>query len=292
MVATEKLIPPLIVILGETASGKSDLAIKLAKKFDGEIIAADSRTIYKGMDIGTAKPSLVDQKNVAHHLIDVTTPNKPLNVSDFKKLTLSAIEDISNRGKLPFLVGGSGLYIDSVIFDFEFRKPGNHKQRDYLNKLSITELQEKLIKLGIDMPANNANPRHLIRSIETNGTSSIKHPLRDNTLIIGLKIDKTILENRIRERIDQMLKDGLINEVEELTLKYDFQTLAFQTPGYKVMREYINGNLSLDDAKERFAHSDMQLAKRQRTWFKRNKSVHWVNQQGQVVDLVTTFLNN
>jgi tRNA dimethylallyltransferase len=292
MVAEDKLTPPLIVILGETASGKSALAIELAKKFDGEIIAADSRTIYKGMDIGTAKPSLVDQKKVPHHLIDVTTPDKPLNVSDFKKLALSAIKDISDRGRLPFLVGGSGLYIDSVIFDFEFRKPGDNKQRDYLNRLSVTELQGELIKLGIDMPSNDTNPRHLIRSIETNGASSIKHPLRDNTLIIGLKVDRTILENRIRERITQMLKDGLIKEVENLAFKYDFQTLAFQTPGYTVMRDYINGDLSLDDAKERFARSDMQLAKRQRTWFKRNKSVHWVNQQGQIVDLVTTFLNN
>src|SRR5688572_25180412 len=160
---------PLIVILGPTASGKSALALGLAKQFGGEIIAADSRTVYRGMDIGTAKPSVEEQRQVRHHLIDVVSPDGPFTVADFQRLAFDAIADIGARAKTPLLVGGSGLYIDAVIYNFSFREPSNGLGRSKLQMLSVDQLQELLEEQGIPLPENKKNPRHLIRALETAG---------------------------------------------------------------------------------------------------------------------------
>lgn len=281
---------PLIAIVGETASGKTALAIALAKRFDGEIVAADSRTVYKGLDIGTAKPTQQEQSGVKHHLIDVVSPDEPFTVADFKRLAQQAIADIHSRGKLPILVGGTGLYIDAVLYDFSFTSPPDPVQRQQLQSLTVQELQDLIKKQDIAMPVNSQNPRHLTRALERGHEASTRRALRPNTLVIGLSIEREALRQKVVQRIDAMVQAGLINEVQDAWQKYG-NVAALHAPAYSAFAPYIRGEISIDQAKTAFAQSDMRLAKRQRTWFKRNKSIHWVSQQAEAVDLATTFLN-
>ncbi|MGF7228538.1 MAG: tRNA (adenosine(37)-N6)-dimethylallyltransferase MiaA [Candidatus Saccharibacteria bacterium] len=281
---------PLIVLVGETASGKTALAIQLAKHFNGEIICADSRTVYKGMDIGTAKPTFAERDGVPHHLLDVVEPGQPFSVADFQRLTCQAIQDISARGHVPFLVGGTGLYIDAILYDFDFRPAPDADERARLQTMSISELHAEITARGITMPHNLQNPRHLTRALETNGVTSSNKALRPNTLIMGLSIDREALRDKLTRRVDAMVAAGFVKEVRNLFEKYDPETIALQAPGYKAFREYIEGHCSLDETKASFVRNDWQLAKRQRTWFKRNKSIHWI-QPEESVAIVTTFLN-
>lgn len=252
--------PKLVVIVGETASGKSALALKLAKLLNGEIIAADSRTVYKGMDIGTAKPTGGEQKQTPHHLIDVIEPNQNFTAADFKNLANQAILEITNKNRLPIMVGGTGLYIDSVLYDYQFSKRGTERDPN--------------------------NPRHLLSSGEDR-----KRGLRENTLIIGLSPQRDELKERVARRVDEMLTAELVEEVRALVKHYGWEAKAFQAPGYRAFTSYLKGELSLNEARELFIKNDLDLAKRQRTWFKRNNSIHWVNNSEEAVDLVTTFLN-
>ncbi len=251
---------PLVVIVGPTASGKTSLAIELAQKFDGEIICADSRTVYKDMDIGTAKPTINERAMVPHHLLDVVSPDEPFTVVDFKKLANRAIADIEARGKLPIMVGGSGLYIDAVLFDYAFAPKGAKRDPE--------------------------NPRHLSKT-----EPQVKQELRPNTLVIGLNPDLDILKQRITQRVDQMVDSGFLDEVQKLLAKYEPGIKALQAPGYKAFQSYLENKISLEDAKALFVRNDYLLARRQRTWFKRNKSIHWLNNREKIVDFVTTFLN-
>jgi tRNA dimethylallyltransferase len=283
-----------LVIVGETASGKSALAIELAERFDGEIIAADSRTVYKGMDIGTAKPSLEERARIPHYCLDLVTPDEPFTVADFKREAERAMEDIAARGKLPVLVGGTGLYIDAILYDFSFRAPGDKSMRAKLADLSVQELQERLLARGIPLPNNPRNPRHLIRALETGGEKPLSRPINENTLVIGLKVEREVLKQRIRDRIGQMVEQGLVEEARRLGERYGWDVPAMQAPGYKAFRGYIEGSIQLEEAKRLFAWADLDLAKRQRTWFRRNKSIHWFDNRGklpEIVDLTTTLLN-
>lgn len=251
---------PLVVIVGETASGKSALAIELAEKFDGEIICADSRTVYKEMDIGTAKPSPSERDRIPHHLLDVVDLDQSFSAADFKRLANQAINDVSNRGKLPVMVGGTGLYIDAVLFDYGFAH--GHAKRD------------------------PRNPRHIDKS-----EPRISKPLRRNTLIIGLSVPKDVLERRITDRTNAMIEAGFVEEVEGLVNKYGWDSSALRAPGYQAFKEYLKGRASLREAKDLFVKNDLNLAKRQRTWFKRNKSIQWIDNPSKAVDIVTTFLS-
>jgi len=283
--------PPLVVIVGQTASGKTALAIELAKRFNGEVIAADSRTVYKGMDIGTAKPTPKERSAVPHHLLDVVAPGQSFTVAEFQKLARKAIDDIAARGKVPFLVGGSGLYVDAVIYEFSLRKPADPQERMRLDAMTIDELQAELERKGIPFPANAKNPRHLVRSIETNGEPSAAEPLRSNTLVIGLSLDQDVLKDKIKRRIATMFDQGFIAEVQNLIRLYGVDVRAFQTPGYKEVYLYLKGQMSLDEAKRQFIRAHMQYARRQKSWFKRDKDIHWISNPEESVDLVTTFLN-
>lgn len=251
---------PLIVIVGETASGKTALALDLAELFLGEIICADSRTVYRGMDIGTAKPSPEERAKIPHHLLDVVDPDKRFSAADFKHLATEAIEEIHSRGRTPIMVGGTGLYIDAVLFDYSFAPHGALRDPD--------------------------NPRHLDKAV-----SRSKQPLRANTLVIGLRLTREILQQRIKNRVDAMIDAGLIDEVKIVVGRYGWSAPALQAPGYKALREYIEGCMTLDEAKALFVKNDLNLAKRQRTWFKRNDSIQWINHPREAVDIVTTFLN-
>lgn len=285
---------PLIVILGETASGKSALALELALKFGGEIICADSRTIYKGMDIGTAKPTAEDRMRVPHHLLDVIEPGEQFSAAQFKTLAVQAIDDIVRRGKVPFLVGGTGLYIDAVLFDLQFRTPADPMLRAKLEQLDVKELQSQIIQQGYAMPENNTNKRYLIRVLEAGGVSSERSELRPGMLVLGKYIDRETLERRIVERVDLMVAVGFVAECRWLIEKYGDRAPALNAPGYKAFIPHVHGQCTLVQAKEQFVRNDLRLAKKQRTWFRRDvyqNVIHFVSNSGEAVDLVTTHLN-
>jgi tRNA dimethylallyltransferase len=282
---------PLIVILGETSSGKSELAMKLAQQFKGEIIAADSRTIYKGMDIGTAKPNAADRKLVPHHLLDIAAPDHSLTVADFQKLADEAIKDISSRHKLPFLVGGAGLYIDSVVFGYQFSGQTSTGKRAEFQNFSIKDLQAQLVARGIPLPRNFKNPRHLIRQLETGGVTSGNNEKRGNSLLLGTQIKPLQLQRNIEQRTENMFEQGLAKEAITLLRQYGPDCPALQTIGYKEFRSYLDGNVGLDYIKQAIIHDTLQYTKRQRTWFKRHKSIIWICKVDEAVDLITTFLN-
>ncbi len=249
---------PLIVIVGQTASGKSDIAMQLAQQFDGEIICADSRTVYRGMDIGTAKPTSADQAKVPHHLLDVVTPDESFTAADFQRLASRAIDDILSRGKVPFLVGGSGLYVDAVIYDYTFS--------------------------GQDGELDPDNPRH--RKL---GSSPVNNTLRPNLQILGPSLETDELRARIEVRVDTMLNNGFIDEAVRLGRQFGWENE--QHTIYGVVREYVAGKVSLDELKADLVKRHMSLAKRQKTWFQRNKSIHWVKSPQEAIKLTTDFLN-
>jgi tRNA dimethylallyltransferase len=208
---------PLLVIVGETASGKTELALRLAQRFDGEIICADSWTVRCEADIGTAKPTAAEQALVPHHLLDMVEPDEDFTAAVFKRLAQEAIDDITNRGKVPILVGGTGLYVDGVVYDFSFLPAGDRKQREVLNKLSIKKLLTEIAAAGIELgDVDRRNKRRLIRLIETEGAVPERGELRANTLLIGLKPDREVLKQRIEARTDAMLAAGLEDEVRGL----------------------------------------------------------------------------
>ncbi len=283
---------PLVVVLGVTGSGKSALGLELARLFNGEIIAADSRTVYKGMDISTAKPTAFERIAVNHSLIDVADPDQTFTVADFKLKAEEAISSIASRSKLPILVGGTGLYIDALLYNFVLRPLSiDEGLRHELSKLSVEELQERILQNGYEFPKDKLNPRRLIRVIESAGAQSDRVGLRPNTLLLGLNLDRGELRRRLELRVDSMMASGLVDEIQVLSKRYGWEAPALQTPGFKAFRGYLNGELSLDAAKQSFVQNDMNLAKRQYTWFKRNKDVHWVKDKEEAVGLVTTFLS-
>jgi tRNA dimethylallyltransferase len=283
---------PLVVIVGETASGKSAMALDLAARFDGEIICADSWTVYKGFDIGTAKPSPAERQAVPHHLLDIADPALGFSVVEFKKRAQAAIIDITNRGKLPILVGGSGLYIDAVLYDYQFLPAGQPGQRTALNELSLEELQAGVGRLKLDTAGiDTRNKRRLIRLIESDGQRPVKSKLRPRTIIIELKLPSDGLEKRITLRVDKMLEQGLEQEVKKLASRYGWDTEPMKGIGYREFGDYFDGNQSLAQTRQRIIQSSLRLAKKQRTWFKRNSSIHSVNDPSKSVEILTTFLN-
>lgn len=283
---------PLIVIVGETASGKSKLAIDLASNFNGEIISADSWAIRKELNIGTAKPAASEQAKVRHHLIDVVEPCADFTAAVFKELALTAIDDIHRRGKIPIMVGGSGLYVDGVIYNFNFLKEGEPAQRALYNKLTVAQLLKRAEKAGYDLTGIDLrNKRRLVRLLETKGARATKQELRPNTLIVGIKQTRAQLKRRVEARVEKMLKLGLEAEVKGLAEQYGWQCEGLKGIGYSQWKDYLAGSQTLGETKQKIIKATLELAKRQRTWFKRNKSIQWTDTPKKAVEIVTTFLS-
>lgn len=282
--------PALLVIVGETASGKSDLALQIAKKNRGEIISADSWTIYKGFDIGTGKPTITQQKAVKHHLIDVRQPTDDFNAPMFKQLAEKAIKSIQKQGKLPVLVGGTGLYLDSVLFDFGFLP--NSDERKKLDNMELGELLELAENRGVDLTGIDIrNKRRVIRAIEAGGQKPTKSKLRPDTLIIGLKLDNETLRKNVERRTDKMLAAGLEEEVKALSGQYGWDIEPMKGIGYREWRDYFEGSQTLEETRQRIISSTMNLAKRQRTWFKRNKDIQWFSSIDEARSYINQALN-
>jgi tRNA dimethylallyltransferase len=298
----EKKIPKLIIILGPTASGKTDLAIKLAKKFNGEIISADSRQIYKEMDIGTAKPSKKEIKILPHHLINIIKPDQDFNVALYKELVIKATRKIKNKGKIPFLVGGAGLYIKALINNIDFPKvPANKALREKLERKG----EKELFKIYKSLDPEGAkiidrkNKRRLVRAIEV--CKITKKPFWQqrkkgerifNSLIIGIKLPEKELKKRIKTRVEKMFKLGLEKEVKNLTKKYGWDIQPLQTIGYREWKEYLTKRpaITKKELKEKIKLHTIQFTKRQMTWFKKEKRIKWIKNYKEGERPIRNFL--
>lgn len=275
------LVRPLVVIVGPTASGKTALAIDLAKQYRGEIICADSRTIYKGMDIGTAKPSQLEQALVPHWGLDIVEPGAHFSAADFKEYATQKISEIRARGNTPFLVGGTGLYVDAVVLDYQFGEKADSDERQKLQRMSLDQLYEYCKNNNVVLPENFKNKRYVIRAIQNKDRPQQLQPTPiENTIIVGITTDKTILRDRIEKRAEQLFEDSVVNEAKLLGEKYGWDSEAMTSNIYPLIHMYLQGSLNLSDAKTRFVTLDWRLAKRQMTWLRRNSFVHWESLDG------------
>jgi tRNA dimethylallyltransferase len=267
---------PLIVIAGPTASGKTSLAIEIAKAYGGEIISADSRSIYKYMNIGTAKPSITEREGVPHWGIDLVCPGEFFSAADFKSYALNKIDEIRQRGSMPILVGGTGLYIDAIIFDYKFGDKVDEVIRRNLNNMNIPQLHEYCDKHNIQIPENKLNKRYVIRNIERNGVQFLrrKEPI-NNAIVVGISTDRLILRTRIENRIEQLFDDGVVNEAKVLGEKYGWENEAMKGNVYPLAKLYLSGIITIEEMKAKLVTIDWRLAKRQMTYLRRNSFIKW-----------------
>ena len=261
---------PLIVILGPTASGKTDYAINLAQRIDGEIICADSRTVYKGMDVGTAKPTKREQEMVPHWGLDLAEPNERFTLYDFQQYAYTKIAEIRGRQHVPMLVGGTGLYIDSVIYHYGLTKEASFDttRRSRLEQMTVTELTDYAVSHQLELPNDALNKRRLIRVIEQGAVNKKCTQLDDNTVVIGIKSDRETLRMRSRQRSEQMLADGLIKETKRLIQQYGLVE-PLRRNAYGVVHQYLDGDItSRDELIDRMVIADGHLVKKQLTWWR------------------------
>jgi tRNA dimethylallyltransferase len=291
----------ILIICGPTATGKSALAVELAKQYNGEVISADSRQVYTGLDIGSAKITESEMDGIPHYLIDVVHPNDYFSVADFQKLAKEEINDIHSRGKLPIICGGTGMYIDALIYETNFPEvPANKPLRSELANLTNEELYAELQKLDPDR-ASEIDPHNsvrLIRAIEIATTlGSVPKITAENpqyeTLWIGLDIPKEELEGKIKKRILDRIP-ALFEEINNLHLSgVSFERLESFGLEYRYGSYYVQEKITLEEFKDLLATKTWQYAKRQMTWFKRNKNIHWCNpiiDKQKILKLVQDFL--
>ncbi len=267
---------PLVVIVGPTASGKTSLAIELAEKFEGEIICADSRTIYEGMDIGTAKPTKEEQRRIPHWGLDLVEPGERFTVADFKSYAERKIIEIRARKHMPFLVGGTGLYIDAVIFNYQFGSLPNYALRQTFEKLTIEQLHKYCIDNSVILPENKCNKRYIIRAIEQKNINikRQKQPI-DASIIVGITTERDDLRKRIAQRSEQLFKNDVVKEATLLGKKYGWDSEAMTGNIYPLVHLYLGGEMTLENLQEKFTTLDWRLAKRQMTWLRRNRCIRW-----------------
>lgn len=283
----------VIFILGPTASGKTSVAIELAKRIGGEIISADSRAFYTGMDIATAKPSIKERQGIKHWGIDLINPGKKYSIAEFKVYCEEKIADIKSRGLVPIVVGGSGLYADSVIFNYDLksRKPKEDDADAKLQKLSVFELQELIKKKGIGFPENYKNKRYLIRWLENDGKmGEDRDEINPDYLIFGVYTKRNELKERIKLRIDKLFNQELIDEYINLNNVYPGALESITTNYYPIIKRYLNKEIDLNEAKELAYYADWHLAKRQLTWLKRNKYIKWYKKD-EIVDQIEASIH-
>ena len=268
---------PLVVIVGPTASGKTSAAISLAKEFGGEIICADSRTVYKGMDVGTAKPTTEEQAGIPHWGLDLVEPGEYFTAADFKEYAQAKIAEIRARGHVPFLVGGTGLYIDAILFDYQFGPAADPEKRIELEKMSLEELHEYCRKNNISLPENVLNKRYVIRAIEQKSINTKRRtePI-DNCIVVGISTNRAELRTRIVKRGEQIFDSGVVEEATLLGKKYGWENEAMTGNIYPIVRSYLKGRMSYSEMVDKFTILDWRLAKRQLTWLKRNKFIRWL----------------
>ena len=291
----------LIVILGPTASGKSDLAVEIAKQYNGEVISADSRQVYKDLDIGTGKITEEEMQGIPHHLLDVADPKERFDVTQYKKETTKVLEDIWNKNKTPILCGGTGFYVDTVVYNKSFPNiPKNKELEKELEGLSLEKLQEKLKHLDPNRyrSIDTQNPRRLIRAIEIATALGYVPEITETkphfeTLMIGIQTDKELLNRKIYTRLLSRLKDGMIEEAQHLHDNgLSFERMESLGLEYRYLARFLQNNITKEEMTEQLNTEIKKYAKRQRTWFKRDKNIHWFNleQKEKIQEKIKGFI--
>jgi len=289
----------LLVIVGPNASGKSDLAVKLAKKFNGEVVSADSRQVYKGMDIGTGKITKEEMQGIPHYLLDIASPKRRFSVVQYQKKAIEAIKKIQGKGKLPILCGGTGFYVQAVVDGLVFPKvKPDWKLRKTLEQKSAKELYEYLKKLDPERAKTieKDNKRRLVRAIEIvlktgKPVPKLKKQKLFDVLMIGIKRDKEELKERIRKRLLKRLKQGMIEEVKKLKESgLSWKRLEEFGLEYRWIARYLQGKIGYQEMIEKLQKDIEDFAKRQLTWFKRDKRIHWIKSFKEAKELVEEFI--
>ena len=282
----------VVCVVGPTASGKTSLAVEIAKKLDGEIISADSMQIYKHMNIATAKPTEDEMQGIPHHLIDFVEPWENFSVAKFKKLCTEKIIDIQSRGKLPIIAGGTGFYVDTVVNNTEFLDSEDNRFRELLQKkqeeYGTKTLYDELMEIDRETAEklNEGDTKRIIRALELYySTGRTMTEQRENShlkesefsfCIIGLSSeDRQFLYDRINRRVDLMIESGLIKEAEDF-FNLECSSTSKQAIGYKELKPYLDNEITLNEAVEKLRMETRRYAKRQLTWFRRNKDINWL----------------
>ncbi len=299
--------PKVIVICGPTASGKTALSIELAKKMNGEIVSCDSMQIYKDMNIGTAKPTEEEKQGINHYMLDIVAPDERYSVADYKKDAKIAIKNILSKGKTPIVVGGTGLYIDSLIYEIEYPNiEFDEKYRKQLEVRADTEGIEKLYNEAkkIDSKAiekiSENDRKRIIRILEIyhatgkNKTEqeieSRKKEVEFDYEVYAISWDREKLYERINKRVDIMFEQGLVQEVEKIQNKYNGFPTAMQGLGYKEVVQYLNKEYSYEEMKEKIKMETRRYAKRQLTWFRKNKQTIWIDGENDIQNNIKIIL--
>lgn len=299
--------PKVIVICGPTASGKTALSIELAKQINGEIVSADSMQIYKDMDIGSAKPTKEEMQGIKHYMLDFVSPEERYSVAEYKKQAINSIEEILKKGKTPIVVGGTGLYVDSLIYGIEYPEiefdEEYRKELEYIaNTQGLEYLYNKAKETDPEAIKNISknDKKRIIRILEiykaTGKTKTEQEILsRQNEIpydykVYAINMDRQVLYDRINKRVDIMLEQGLIEEVIEIARKYKKYPTAMQALGYKEIKEYLDGDLTLEEAIEKVKQETRRYAKRQLTWFRKNKQTIWLDGSQNIQNNINIIL--
>lgn len=297
----------VLVITGPTGSGKTKLAIEIAKRLDGEIVSADSMQIYKEMNIGTAKPTIEELSQATHHMVDIVDVGANFSVADYKEMATSCIDDIVSRGKMPIVVGGTGLYINSIVEEINYFDTGESKEfREKLAEIAEKEGNEVLYNELLEKDPEAAKRIHIndlkriIRALEvyefskTTITQQQKNSKeiekKYDYIIIGLTTERSVLYERINNRVDSMFEKGLLEEARQIINKSDLLGTSYQAIGYKELKKYFDGECSLEEAKEVIKRESRRYAKRQLTWFRRNQDITWLDIQNNINENIEKVL--
>ena len=299
--------PKVIVICGPTASGKTALSIELAKKINGEIVSCDSMQIYKDMDIGTAKPTIEEMQGIKHYMLDFVSPDERYSVADYKKQAKQAIREIIEKGKVPIVVGGTGLYVDSLIYEIEY-------QNIEFDEKYRKQLEERSEKEGLEVLYNEAkkidpeaiikispnDKKRILRILEIyeatgkNKTEqekeSRKNEVEFDYKVYAISWDREKLYDRINQRVDIMIDQGLIEEVQKIYSKYNKFPTAMQGLGYKEVLEYLEGKCNKQEMIDKIKQETRRYAKRQLTWFRKNKQTIWLDAQDKIQNNINIIL--
>ncbi|WP_145387682.1 tRNA (adenosine(37)-N6)-dimethylallyltransferase MiaA [Staphylococcus capitis] len=306
--------PFIVVIVGPTASGKTELSIEVAKKFNGEIISGDSMQVYKNMDIGTAKVTQDEMDGITHHMIDILEPDESFSAFEFKKRAEACIEDITNRGKLPIIAGGTGLYIQSLLYNYAFEDETISEEQMKLVQAQLEELKhynnEELHQYLASFDSDSAedihpnNRKRVLRAIEyylkTKKLLSSRKKVQQftenyDTLLLGIEMSRETLYFKINKRVDIMLGHGLFKEVQDLVEQGFESSQSMQAIGYKELVPVVKGHIQMEDAVEKLKQHSRKYAKRQLTWFKNKMDVRWLDKEKMslqmMLDEITTQIN-
>lgn len=284
----------IIVITGPTGVGKTKLSIKLAKKYNAEIINADSVQVYKYLNIGSAKVTEEEKEGIPHHLLDFKNLDEEYSVYDYQKDCREKIQEITNQGKNVIIVGGTGLYIKAALYNYEFTKEDNSYEMydEYTNE----ELYDMLLKKDKDTKIHKNNRQRVIRFLnKKENSNTVSNELLYETIFIGLTTERSILYEKINSRVDTMITDGLIEEVSRLYKQCPNSKILKSAIGYREIVEYLDGNSTLDDAIEKIKQDSRRYAKRQYTWFNNQMNIEWFNVNygnfNETIDCVIKYID-